>query len=68
MLSFVVRVAIIPVQILGTTSGTGTHTTGIVRCDQPRVLDLKAGNGKRLERAPYAVMYKVLARLVLIFL
>jgi len=48
--------------------GVGTRTTGIVRCDQPRVLDLKARDGKRLERAPSAVMDEVLARLVPIFL
>ena len=47
--------------------GAGTHTTGIVRCDQPRALDLKARNGKRLERIPSAVMDEVLARLAPIF-
>jgi mRNA-degrading endonuclease toxin of MazEF toxin-antitoxin module len=30
----------------------GTKTTGIVRCDQPRALDLGARNGKRLESVP----------------
>ena len=48
--------------------GTGTRTTGIVRCDQPRALDLKARNGKCLEPAPSAVMDAVLARLSPIFL
>jgi mRNA-degrading endonuclease toxin of MazEF toxin-antitoxin module len=48
--------------------GAGTRTSGIVRCDQPRALDLKARNGKRLERVPPAVMDEVLARLVPIFL
>ena len=46
----------------------GTRTTGIVRCDQPRALDLKARNGKLLERVPSAVMEEVLARLAPIFL
>jgi len=46
----------------------GTRTTGIVRCDQPRALDLKARNGKCLERAPSAIMDEVLARLSPIFL
>ena len=48
--------------------GTGLRTTGIVRCDQPRALDLKARNGKRLERAPSDVMGEVLAKLTPIFL
>ncbi|MDR0239936.1 MAG: type II toxin-antitoxin system PemK/MazF family toxin, partial [Deltaproteobacteria bacterium] len=48
--------------------GADTRTTGIVRCDQPRALDLKAKNGKCLERAPSAVMDEVLARLSPIFL
>jgi mRNA-degrading endonuclease toxin of MazEF toxin-antitoxin module len=46
----------------------GTRTTGMVRCDQPRALDLKARNGKRLERIPSSVMDEVLARLAPIFL
>ena len=48
--------------------GAGIRTTGIVRCDQPRVLDLKARNGTRLEHAPSAVIDEVLARLAPIFL
>ena len=48
--------------------GAGTRTIGIVRCDQPRALDLKARNGKRLERVPSAVIDEVLARLAPIFL
>jgi mRNA-degrading endonuclease toxin of MazEF toxin-antitoxin module len=47
--------------------GTGSRTIGIVRCDQPRALDVKARNGKRLERVPSAVMDEVLARLAPIF-
>src|SRR4030042_1755902 len=30
----------------------GTKTTGVIRCDQPRALDLGARNGKRLEKVP----------------
>jgi mRNA-degrading endonuclease toxin of MazEF toxin-antitoxin module len=48
-------------------SGTGTKTAGVVRCDQPRVLDLKARNGRKLESVPDAVMEEVLARLTPIF-
>ena len=43
--------------------GTGTKTTGVIRCDQPRVLDMDARDGKRLERIPDAVVNDVLARL-----
>lgn len=45
----------------------GTRTKGIVRCDQPRVLDLKARHGKRLEQLPPEVMEEVLAKLTPIF-
>ena len=41
---------------------TGTKTTGIVRCDQPRVLDLKIRNGRKVESLPQAIMDDVLAR------
>jgi mRNA-degrading endonuclease toxin of MazEF toxin-antitoxin module len=41
----------------------GTKTTGVVRCDQPRALDLAARNGKRLEKVPEAIMDEVLAKL-----
>lgn len=45
----------------------GTRTTGVVRCDQPRALDLVARGGKRLETVPDAIMDEVLARLTPIF-
>lgn len=45
----------------------GTKTTGVVRCDQPRVLDVKARNGRRVESLPPATMYEVLARMAPIF-
>ena len=41
----------------------GTRTRGVIRCDQPRVLDLAARNGKRLETVPEPIMDEVLARL-----
>jgi mRNA-degrading endonuclease toxin of MazEF toxin-antitoxin module len=47
--------------------GAGTKTTGIVRCDQPRALDLAARNGRKLENVPDAIMDEVLARLTPIF-
>ncbi len=43
--------------------GAGTKTTGVIRCDQPRTIDMGARNGKRLERIPDAVVNEVLARL-----
>ncbi|HEY6346672.1 MAG TPA: type II toxin-antitoxin system PemK/MazF family toxin [Bryobacteraceae bacterium] len=45
----------------------GTKTTGVVRCDQPRGLDLGARGGKKLESVPDAIMNEVLARLLPIF-
>lgn len=44
----------------------GTSTTGVVRCDQPRALDLGARNARRLESVPQAVLDEVLARLATI--
>ncbi|MBS1207498.1 MAG: transcriptional modulator of MazE/toxin, MazF [Proteobacteria bacterium] len=41
----------------------GTKTTGVIRCDQPRAIDMEARNGKRLERIPEKVVNEVLARL-----
>ncbi len=48
-------------------TGSGTKTTGVVRCDQPRTLDLAARGGKKLENIPDAVMDEVLARVAPIF-
>lgn len=48
-------------------TGAGTKTTGIVRCDQPRALDLGARGGKKLESIPEATMSDVLARIATIF-
>ena len=44
-----------------------TRTTGVVRCDQPRALDLGARFGKKLETAPDEIVDEVLAKLVTIF-
>jgi len=48
-------------------TGAGTKTTRVVRCDQPRALDLGARGGKRLESVPDGVMDEILARLAPIF-
>jgi mRNA-degrading endonuclease toxin of MazEF toxin-antitoxin module len=48
-------------------TGAGIKTTGVVRCDQPRALDLAARGGKRLESVPDEIMNDVLARVSPIF-
>jgi mRNA-degrading endonuclease toxin of MazEF toxin-antitoxin module len=48
-------------------TGAGTKTTGIIRCDQPRALDLAARAGKKLESIPDAIVNEVLARIAPIF-
>lgn len=47
--------------------GSGTETTGIIRCDQPRVLDISARNGRLVETLPDVVMDEVLAKVGTIF-
>lgn len=46
---------------------SGTRTTGVVRCDQPRVLDLAARNGRTVESLPAALLDEVLARMATLF-
>jgi mRNA-degrading endonuclease toxin of MazEF toxin-antitoxin module len=48
-------------------TGAGTKTTGIIRCDQPRALDLAARGGRKLESIPDAILVEVLARISPIF-
>ena len=48
-------------------TGAGTRTTGVVRCDQPRAMDLQARGARRLESVPVATIDEVLARLAPIF-
>lgn len=48
-------------------TGAGIKTTGVIRCDQPRALDLAARGGKKLERVPDAILSEVLARLAPLF-
>jgi mRNA interferase ChpB len=47
--------------------GAGTETTGIVRCDQPRALDLTTRKAKKVESVPLEIMEEVLAKLATIF-
>lgn len=46
---------------------TGIKTTGVVRCDQPRVLDLAVRNARKVDTLPAPIMDEVLARLAPIF-
>jgi mRNA-degrading endonuclease toxin of MazEF toxin-antitoxin module len=48
-------------------TGTGTKTTGVVRCDQLRTVDLVARSGRKLESVSDAVMDEVLAKISPIF-
>ena len=42
--------------------GAGTRITGVVRCDQPRSLDLRARGGKKLETIPDHIVDEVLSK------
>lgn len=45
----------------------GTNTTGVVRCDQPRALDLGTRHARKLESVPTPILDEVLAKLAPIF-
>jgi len=47
--------------------GAGTRTTGVVRCDQPRIVDLSARNARKLESVPQEIVDEVLAKLAPLF-
>jgi len=46
---------------------TDIKTTGVIRCDQPRVLDLAARQARWVDSVPDAIMDDVLARLSTLF-
>ena len=46
---------------------TGIRTTGVVRCDQPRVLDIAARNGRKVDTLPQEILQDVLARTLTLF-
>jgi len=46
---------------------SGIKTTGVIRCDQPRVLDLTARYGRKIESLPSAILEEVMARVITIF-
>jgi mRNA interferase ChpB len=45
----------------------GIKTTGVVRCDQPRVLNLAARNGRKVDTLPTDLLNEVLAKVAPIF-
>jgi mRNA-degrading endonuclease toxin of MazEF toxin-antitoxin module len=45
----------------------GTKTQGLVRCDQPRPVDLAACHGRKLEAVPQHILDDVLAKLLTLF-
>ncbi len=47
--------------------GFGLTTTGLVRCDQPRSIDLEARAARWIERVPEEVIEDVLDRLTSLF-
>lgn len=46
---------------------TGIKTTGIVRCDQPRVIDLAARRARKVDTLPESIMDEVLAKVATLF-
>ena len=46
---------------------SGTETTGIIRCDQPRSLDLGARRGKKIGEVPPELMKEVMAKVITLF-
>ncbi len=46
---------------------TGIQTTGFIRCDQPRVLDIIERGGRKVDSLPRALLDEVLARVVTLF-
>jgi mRNA interferase ChpB len=46
---------------------SGVKTTGVVRCDQPRVLDLEARGGRKVDALPQEILDEVLAKVVTLF-
>ena len=46
---------------------SGIKTTGVVRCDQPHVLDLHERNGRKIDTLPPEILVEVLAKLAAIF-
>jgi len=48
-------------------TGDELKTTGVVRCDQPRAMDIGARHGRKLESVSSSLMDEVLAKLATLF-
>jgi mRNA interferase ChpB len=46
---------------------SGAKTTGFVRCDRPRVLDLRARTGRKVDTLPQGLVDEVLAKVITTF-
>ncbi len=46
---------------------TGIKTTGVVRCDQPRVIDLAARHGRKVDALPEETLDEVMAKVATLF-
>ncbi len=46
---------------------SGIKTTGLVRCDQPRVLDIAERGGRKVDTLPTALLEEVLAKVATLF-
>ena len=46
---------------------SGIKTTGVVRCDQPRVLDIAARHGRKVETLPPSILDEVMAKVITVF-
>lgn len=46
---------------------TGIKITGVVRCDQPRVIDLVARHARKVDSLPTLIMDEVLAKVTTLF-
>jgi len=46
----------------------GVRITGVVRCDQPGVLDIRARRGKKIDSLPSEILDDVLAKTATLFL
>ena len=46
---------------------SGIKTSGLVRCDQPRVLDIAERGGRKVDTLPAVLLDEVMAKLVTLF-
>jgi mRNA interferase ChpB len=46
---------------------SGIQTTGVVRCDQPRVLDIRVRGGEKVDSLPPEIFAEVMAKAFTLF-